>query len=266
MADWDPELYNRFRQYRAEPVEMMIARLALGRGERIADLGCGSGENTIELARHGEGALADGIDPSPAMIDRAMKLQAGLDPAIANRVRFAMADMRDFAADREYSVVFSNAAMQWVRDHRQVLASCYRALRAGGRLAIQVPANEHEAAQATMHAMAAAAPWSEWLAAVRTPSDRTVRAPEEYAAMLAEIGYDDIDCHYHEFHHPMGGAAEVVEFSRATSLRPFLERLPPERHEAFIAELTRRLEDAYGARGPLTFNFRRLFIFGRRTR
>jgi trans-aconitate 2-methyltransferase len=264
MADWDPELYNRFRQYRAEPVQMMIEWLVLGRDERIIDLGCGSGENTIELARRAEAAVVEGVDSSPAMIDRATKLRAGLDPATGGRVTFTIGDMRDFSASNEYTVVFSNAALQWVRDHSRVLTACYRALRPGGRLAVQVPANEHETAQATMHAMAAEAPWREWLASVRTPSDRSVRAPDEYAAILAEIGYADIDCHYHEFHHPMNDAGEVVEFSRATSLRPFLARLPPQRHEAFIAELTRRLEDAYGTRGPLTFHFRRLFIWGRR--
>lgn len=266
MADWDPELYNRFSQYRAEPVRMMIEWLAPGRGERIIDLGCGSGENTIELARRADGSMIEGVDSSPAMIDRASKLRAGLDPAIARRVKFTIGDMRDFSARDQYTIIFSNAALQWVADHSQVLTACYRALRPRGRLAVQVPANEHETAQATMHAMAADAPWREWLAAVRTPSDRSVRPPGEYAAMLAEIGYTDMDCHYHEFRHPMNGVEEVVEFSRATSLRPFLERLPPRRHEAFLAELTRRLEDAYATRGPLTFHFRRLFIWGRRPR
>jgi trans-aconitate 2-methyltransferase len=264
MTDWDPELYNRFRHYRAEPVEMMIERLALRPDERIIDLGCGSGENTIELARRAEEALVEGVDSSPAMIDRAAKLRAGLDPAVSRRVTFTIGDMRDFSADAKYTVVFSNAALQWVEDHARVLASCRRALRPGGRLAVQVPANEHETAQATMHAMAADEPWREWLASVRTPSDRSVRAPGEYATMLAGIGYADVDCRYHEFHHPMNGVEEVVEFSRATSLRPFIERLPPPKREPFIAELTRRLQDAYGSRGPLTFHFRRLFIWSRR--
>ena len=53
MTDWDPELYNRFRRYRAEPFEAILQRLELGAGERIVDLGCGSGENTVELARRG---------------------------------------------------------------------------------------------------------------------------------------------------------------------------------------------------------------------
>lgn len=266
MADWDPELYNRFRQYRAEPVAMMIERLALGGEERIVDLGCGSGENTIELARRAERAVVEGLDSSPAMIERAITLLSGLDPAVRGRITFKLGDIRDFDARGEYTVVFSNAALQWTPDHPRVLAACYRAMRPGGRLMVQVPANERETAQATIHTMAADAPWSEWLASVRTPSDRRVRSPEEYAAMLADIGYADIDCRYHQFHHPMTGVAEVVEFSRATALRPFLDALPPERRDAFLAELTHRLEQAYGARGPLTFNFRRLFIWGRRAR
>ncbi|HJU27793.1 MAG TPA: methyltransferase domain-containing protein, partial [Candidatus Binataceae bacterium] len=264
MADWEPELYNRFRRYRAEPVDMMIARLALGREERIVDLGCGSGENTIELARRAESAVVEGTDSSPAMIERACALRAELGPGLARRVSFALGDMRDVSAEGKYDVVFSNAALQWVSDQSHVLAACYRALKPYGRLAAQVPANQHETAQSTIHAMAAEEPWREWLAAVRTPSDNNVREPAQYAAMLAEIGFAEIDCHYHEFHHAMNSAADVVEFSRATVLRPFLERLPADRRDAFIAALTVRLEKAYGARGPLTFNFRRLFIWGRR--
>jgi trans-aconitate 2-methyltransferase len=264
MADWDPELYNRFRRYRAEPVEMIFARLALGPGESIIDLGCGSGENTIELARRGVNGTALGIDSSPAMIESALKLRAGLNPELAARVNFALRDMRELNADHAYSVVFSNAALQWVEDHRGVLAACYSALRPGGILAVQVPANEDEGAQVAMHALANEAPWHEWLGAVRTPSKRSVLKPEEYRVMLGEIGFVGIDCHYHTFHHSMQSSAEVVEFYRATALRPFLDQLPEERRAPFADELTRRLERDYGTRGPLTFDFRRLFLWARR--
>ncbi|MGO9268502.1 MAG: hypothetical protein ACLQBA_27050 [Candidatus Binataceae bacterium] len=55
MSDWDPEFYNRFRRYRAEPFELILARLAVRPDDTIVDLGCGSGENTIELARRAIG-------------------------------------------------------------------------------------------------------------------------------------------------------------------------------------------------------------------
>jgi len=264
MADWDPELYHRFRAYRAEPVQMILAWLSLDRAEHIVDLGCGTGEHTVELARRSHAGTALGLDSSAAMIERATTLRETLTTDLKARVAFALSDFRDFAADNEYDVVFSNAAFQWARDHHDILARCFRALRPGASLAVQMPANDRETAQVTIHALAIEPPWQAALGAIRTPSDSTVRTPTEYEAMLAEIGFVDIDCHYQIFHHPMGSPAEVVEWCRATTLRPYLDALPPARHDDFIAELIRRLEHGYGTGGPLVFEFRRLFLWARR--
>jgi trans-aconitate 2-methyltransferase len=264
MSDWDPELYNRFSEYRAEPVTMMLARLQLGPRERIVDWGCGTGEHTAELARRSAEAWVVGIDSSPAMIQRALKLHEQLDPDLRPRLQFKLADFRGFSADREYTVVFSNAALQWASDHRSILSTAYRALRNNGRLAVQIPANENEAAQATMRQMAAEPPWNATLGEIRTPSDENVLSAADYRQLLSELGFAEVECYYHTFHHPMRNAGEVVEFCRSTSLRRFLDRLPAAEHTVFVAELTRRLEAAYGTRGPLMFNFRRLFLWGRR--
>jgi trans-aconitate 2-methyltransferase len=263
MADWDPELYNRFRRYRAEPFEAILARLELGSAERIVDLGCGTGENTVELARRSGGGATVGLDSSPAMIDRALKLREDLEPALRERLRFVRGDIREFNPRREYSMVFSNAALQWLNEHREVFARCFEALTAGGRLVVQMPANDHETAQATLDAMAHEEPWRATLAGVRPPSS-TVAAPEAYLRMLAEIGFADVDCHYCTFRHPMSSPAEIVEWCRATVLRRYLDLLDADAREPFVEALTARLERAYGTRGPLTFNFRRLFIWARR--
>jgi trans-aconitate 2-methyltransferase len=218
----------------------------------------------VELARRSAAGTTLGLDSSAAMIDRATALRASLPGDLPARVTFALADFRDFDADREYDVVFSNTAFQWARDHRDLLARCFRAHCPGGSLAVQMPANERETAQVTIRALANDAPWQATLGAIRTPSDLTVRTPAEYRAMLAEIGFVDIECHYHVFRHPMDSPAEVVEWSRATTLRRYLDALPADRHEDFVAELTRRLEHNYGTRGPLVFEFRRLFLWARR--
>jgi trans-aconitate 2-methyltransferase len=264
MSDWDPELYNRFSQYRSEPVTMMLARLQLGPQERIVDLGCGTGEHTAELARRSVRGNVVGIDSSPAMIERAMKQHQGLAPELQRRLQFRLADFRNFEADREFTVVFSNAALQWVDNHRNILAAAYRALRNQGRLAVQMPANENETAQATMRQMATEVPWNAVLSEVRSPSDENVLPASEYSKLLSEIGFAEVNCFYHTFLHSMRSPGEVVEFCRSTSLRRFLDPLPVRRQPEFVAELTRRLEAAYGTRGPLTFNFRRLFLWGQR--
>jgi trans-aconitate 2-methyltransferase len=264
MADWDPELYHRFGRYRAEPVEMIFARLTFDRAGKIVDLGCGTGDHTVELARRATSATALGLDSSPAMIERAMARRASLGDELQARVSFALGDFRDFAADREYDVVFSNAAFQWIRDHRALLSRCFRALRAGGTMVVQMPANEGETAQATIRALAQEPSWRSILGDVRTPSDSTVRTPGEYRAMLSEIGFVEIDCAYQTFRHPMDSPAEVVEWSRATALRPYLDKLPGDRRGEFVTELTHRLERGYGTRGPLVFEFRRLFLWAHR--
>ncbi len=265
MSDWDPDLYNRFSGYRTEPVTMMLAHLQLGPGERIADLGCGTGEHTVELARRSPGGSVVGIDSSPAMIGRALKLYQTLEVGLRQRLQFKLGDFRDFQAEQEYSVVFSNAALQWASNHRGILASIYGGLREGGRLVIQIPANESEAAQSMMHQMATEPPWNSALSEVRTPSEENVLPASDYALMLSQIGFSDVNCFYQIFHHPMRNPGEVVEFCRSTSLRRFLDRLPAAQHSTFVAELTHRLEEAYGTRGPLTFHFRRLFLWARRT-
>jgi trans-aconitate 2-methyltransferase len=276
VGDWDPDLYHRFRRYRAEPFEAILARLENGGAEqrlvdrtvdRIVDLGCGTGENTAELARRFAGCTMVGMDSSPAMIDRALKLREGLEPALRERLSFVLGDIREFNPkhdpSREYSMIFSNAALQWLSEHREIFTRCFEALAPGGRLVVQVPANDHETAQVTLDAMAHEEPWRAALAGVKPPS-ATVAAPEVYDRMLAEIGFYRIDCYYHTFHHPMSSPAEIVEWCRATVLRRYVDLLDPALREPFVEALTARLERAYATRGPLTFNFRRLFIWAQR--
>src|SRR5579859_7123244 len=102
MADWDPALYHRFRAYRAEPFELILARLPLRPDDRIIDLGCGTGENTIELARRVVQGHATGLDSSPAMIAKARAMRSGLDPKTRSRVAFIAGDFAAFDGDRGY--------------------------------------------------------------------------------------------------------------------------------------------------------------------
>lgn len=159
MADWNPELYNRFRDYRAEPFNWILTRLPLSHKESIVDLGCGTGENTIELARRCAEGVVTGIDSSPAMLARAQELRRRLPPDLASRISFTQADFRQLESDREYSIIFSNAALQWASDHREVLLHWYRALQPEGRIIVQMPANHYETAQLTLSELARESRW-----------------------------------------------------------------------------------------------------------
>jgi trans-aconitate 2-methyltransferase len=263
MADWDPQLYHRFSRYRAEPFEAILRRLELRPDERIVDLGCGTGEHLVELVRRTSHGSGMGLDSSPAMIERATALLPMLEPNLASRIRFELGDFRQFNAPGIYTLVFSNAALQWTPDHREVLAACHDALEPGGRLVIQIPSNEIETAQRSMMELARSDRWREKFVGVRLPG-LYVLPLDDYRRLLGELGFVDVDCYYRTFEHPMTGPPEVIEWSRATSMRPFLEALTHDERLRFEADLLVKLEHDYGTYGPLIFTFRRLFLWARR--
>jgi trans-aconitate 2-methyltransferase len=263
MADWNPDLYNRFRRYREEPFLAILTRLKLRGDETIIDLGCGSGENTLELARRVPHGRVDGLDSSAAMISAANKAVEGVEAELRGRVKFMLGDIGEFSAANEYSVVFSNAALQWVPGHREIFQRIFGALTPGGRVVVQMPKNDQETAQVTILQLANEPPWKEILQSVTVPS-RAVPGPERYQRLLPELGFTEVDCYEHVFQHPMDSPRDVVDWSRATTLRPFLSVLPEDRHDAFLGSLVERLARAYGTTGPLTFPFRRLFIWATR--
>ena len=262
--DWDPELYNRFRSYRAEPFRAILARLEIDPAEKLVDLGCGSGENTIELARRAARGRALG-HRFVAGDDRAGNAaKNALPPELAARLEFRLGDIG--AVQLAGSILAGFFQRRPALDRRPSarasgLLSCPAAARKAGRAnARQLRGNRAGYADR----LAGEPPWRDVAGRLGGPSQPRLDSPDHYTRLLKELGFVDIDCYYQVFAHPMNGPSDVVEWSRATVLRPFLDALAEGRREDFVAQWRRRLEQAYGTSGPLSFNFRRIFLWGRR--
>jgi trans-aconitate methyltransferase len=93
-------------------------------GERVLDVGCGTGELTKVIADRGASVV--GIDASADMIAKARELHPGLE--------FAVADARAMRFPAPFDAVFSNAALHWIRPPEQAAAAMFAALKPGGRL------------------------------------------------------------------------------------------------------------------------------------
>jgi trans-aconitate 2-methyltransferase len=130
---WDPAVYSRYGAERSRPFADLVARIGAERPRAVADLGCGSGELTATLAERWPGARITGVDSSPEMIGRAARLGAAVD--------FRVGDLRAWRPDPDTDVLVTNAALQWVPEHRQLLHRWVRDLPAGAVLAMQVPGN-----------------------------------------------------------------------------------------------------------------------------
>ena len=128
-AAWDAGLYDRSFGFVSAFATDMVDLLAPEPGERIVDLGCGTGTLTAAIARRGADVI--GIDGDAAMVERARALH----PTLA----FGHADGRDFAIEGQADAVFSNAALHWMKEApAQVIACVARALRPGGRFVAEM--------------------------------------------------------------------------------------------------------------------------------
>ena len=102
-------------------------------GMEILDIGCGTGNLSLELARLG--ARVTGVDISELMlaIARQKALREKLD------VKFYKADVHDLPFDDEtFDAVVSLSALEFVSDLSEALKEAYRVLKHGGRLVIGI--------------------------------------------------------------------------------------------------------------------------------
>jgi len=260
MQDWNPDLYRRYEEERTRPAVELLARVPLQRASLALDLGCGPGNSTELLVRRFPMAQVLGIDNSPAMVRTAVER--------VPQARFVLADLAHWESVVPQlprpDLIYANAALQWVPDHDRLIPRLFSQLAPSGVLAIQIPDNLDEPTNRLMRQLAARAPWDALLrdaGQVRTP-------------LLGVAGYYDllarqaatVDVWHTIYQHRMASPAAIIEWLRATALRPFLEPLPAELQEAFIAEYQRMLDGAYPARadGGRLLAFPRLFILAQR--
>ena len=124
---WQPELYDSKHAFVWELGALVIELLAPQVGERILDVGCGTGQLTAQIAE--TGATVVGIDNSSAMLDEARRLFPAL--------QFQLHDAHEFNFAEPFDAVFSNAALHWITDPDKVVGCIARAIKPGGRLAVE---------------------------------------------------------------------------------------------------------------------------------
>jgi trans-aconitate 2-methyltransferase len=250
---WDPARYERFAAERSAPFRDLLALLRPVPGGRVVDLGCGAGELTAELHRRVAARETLGLDSSPAMLERAGRLAGG-------GLRFELGDIAAFGRDRgRFDVVFSNAALQWLPDHRELLGRLVGVLAPGGQLAVQMPANHDHPSHLVAAEVAAEEPFRAALGGYARHSP--VQAPEWYATLLDRLGAAEQQVRLQVYLHRLADRGEVVEWVRGTLLTDYAARLPAELFEAFLASyrerLLPRLEDAR----PFPYPFKRLLLW-----
>lgn len=124
MKIWDPKEYDARHHYVTDYGASLIGMLNPQAGERVLDLGCGTGHLTHEIAK--TGAVVVGIDSSAEMIAKARQDYP--------EIEFRVADAAAFHDPEPFDAVFSNAVLHWIKPPEPVAAAISAALKPGGRL------------------------------------------------------------------------------------------------------------------------------------
>ncbi len=146
--DYPPELAN-VPDAAAESFAGVANPFSLGRlepGERVVDLGCGAGTDSLIAAQMvAPGGRVTGIDMTPEMLTKARNAAEELG---VENVEFVEGEIEHLpSADGGVDVVISNGVIDLVPDKDAVFAEIFRVLRPGGRMqladvTIQNPVSE----------------------------------------------------------------------------------------------------------------------------
>jgi trans-aconitate 2-methyltransferase len=272
---WDAALYLRFGGERARPFFDLLARVGAELPRYVVDTGCGPGHLTAMLAERWPSATVCGVDNSPQMIEAARQLApaeavrtsgaAASGPALTSHapgLSFMLDDIRHWKPQHLPDVIISNAVLQWVPDHRELLVRWVDQLADGGWLAFQVPGNFDQPSHAILRELAASARWRPLLRDVEL--NRQTADPADYAELLARAGCE-VDAWETTYVHILPGEDPVLEWYKGTGLRPVLAVLDADQAADFLASYGEQLRAAYpSASFGTMLPFRRVFAVAHR--
>lgn len=252
MPSWDSDQYLKFARERTQPAIDLAMRVEIAAPHGVIDLGCGPGNSTTVVARRWPNAEISGLDNSGAMLTTARsQFPHG---------HWIESDISAWQAAAPVDVIFSNAALQWLPDHRREFPRLLAQLAPGGALAVQMPANLDAPAHRLMREVAASTPWRAHFPTA--PREWHVHPPEFYYDVLTPH-VSRLDLWTTDYMHVLEGIDGIIEWYRGTGLRPWLDALTDETtRERFLGAYRARLVAYFSERadGHVLFPFRRLFF------
>lgn len=251
---WSAQQYTMFEQQRTRPVRDLVAAIPNAEVRHAVDLGCGPGNSTEVLAARFPHAHVTGMDSSDGMLADARKRLPALN--------FKLADIGAWNPAQAFDVILANASLQWLPDHATLYPHLVKHLTQGGTLAVQTPDNLDEPAHRLAREVAADGPWSAKIGAVKHNERHTA---SDYYELLS-THCSTVDVWRTTYQHPLADHGAVVEWFKASALRPFLAPLSDEEKAAFLQAYKARITQAYPALadGTVLLPFPRLFIIATR--
>lgn len=248
---WNPEIYNKFKSERFAPFYDLVALLKVKNDMDVVDLGCGTGELTAKLVDYLPGSKITGIDSSQEMLNDAETFR---NP----QVSFICRTIEDqMMLDEKWDLVFSNAAIQWVDDHKKILPQMVSSLKSEGQLLIQMPAQPHNITNILLNDLADKEPYHAALSGWQRKSP--VLDIGEYGQLLFEHGSKSMTLYEKIYPIVLKDVDALVDWVSGAALIPYIQKLPQELGIRFKQDYKNILLSRFNS-SPVFYPFKRMII------
>jgi trans-aconitate methyltransferase len=249
-AKWDAGLYDDKHSFVWKLAAGVLELLDAQSGERILDLGCGTGHLTARIAA--TGAHVVGIDRSPEMIRQAKEKYPSL--------RFEVMDAREFQLDGNFDAVFSNATLHWIKEPERVIAGIRKSLRPGGRFVAEFggKGNTGEFLKALQHA------WAKLGLANPVPRPWYFPSLAEYAGLLEQHGFEVTHATLFDRPTPLDDGARGLHNWLEMFGSSLVEGLPEATRERLLDEIELELRPKLFRDDHWVMDYRRLRVAAKR--
>ncbi|OOM80132.1 methyltransferase domain-containing protein [Clostridium sp. BL-8] len=252
MGDWSSVQYLMFKNERTQSAIDLANRIFIDNPKKIIDIGCGPGNSSQVLAKRFPNAYILGVDNSANMVEAAKTDYPNLD--------FKICDVnKDLSIlDNDFDVVFSNACIQWIPNHNQLLKKMLGLLKPGGILAIQTPMNYNEPIHKIIGEVSESEKWKSEFSNPRIFYNLT---QSEYFDLLSEIS-SEFSMWETTYCHKLKSHEDIMEWYRGTGLRPYLNVLSDKKKKDFEKDIFDRVKTEYPKQknGSVIFRFPRFFF------
>lgn len=253
MNDWNASQYTKFEKERTQPsIDLIRGIDALPRS--ILDIGCGPGNSTNQLYERFPNADILGIDQSDNMLDKAKNSYP--------RLHFRKCALPDDIDDLgNFDLIFSNACLHWIPDHKNLFPKLTDKLNPGGTFAAQTPLVQNAPFYRELNRLLETEKWKKL---------RDIRvfhplSPNETYDILSGIS-KAVTMWETTYYHVVPSLNSVIDWYKGSGLRPYLDRLNPTEEADFLRELLEIIKDVFPTQADrsVLLKMPRLFFVARK--
>lgn len=248
MIEWNSNQYLKFENQRTQPSIDLAMRVKKYEPKIIADIGCGPGNSTNVLKNTFPNANLIGIDSSINMIEKATKQYPNIKFNLCDAIKL----------DGTYDLLFSNACLQWIPNHKQFIPLLMEKLNPNGVLAVQIPMNGEEPLYNVIKRVTDDPKWGFQNVTLET---NTTLSPDDYFNILSSCS-SDFEIWETKYYHNLPDHKSLIEWVKSTKIRPYLAKLDEETRTAFEKEILDEVKKIYPfmENGEVILKFRRFFF------